>query len=112
MVQKTVISLIDDISGDEADETVSFALDGKAYEIDLSDPNAEEFRKVLEPYLAAGRRTGGRASAGTRSRGVSSKGSGQDMTVIRAWARNNGHKVNARGRIPASIREAYEKANG
>jgi len=36
MAQKTIVSLIDDLSGEEADETVRFGLDGAQYEIDLS----------------------------------------------------------------------------
>jgi hypothetical protein len=31
--------------------------------------------------------------------------------MIREWARTNGHPVSDRGRIPATILEAYEKAN-
>ena len=33
MAQKVTDSLIDDLSGSQADETVSFGLDGKTYEI-------------------------------------------------------------------------------
>lgn len=39
-------------------------------------------------------------------------GGSQDTAQIRAWAKENGYEVNDRGRVPASIREAYEKANG
>ncbi|MFI1973393.1 histone-like nucleoid-structuring protein Lsr2 [Streptomyces cinnamoneus] len=30
---------------------------------------------------------------------------------VRAWAKENGHSVNDRGRVPAEIREAYAKAH-
>nr|WP_323372118.1 histone-like nucleoid-structuring protein Lsr2 [Streptomyces katsurahamanus] len=30
---------------------------------------------------------------------------------IREWAKVNGYDVNDRGRVPATVREAYEKAN-
>ena len=36
MAQKVSIVLVDDIDGSEAEETVSFALDGRDYEIDLN----------------------------------------------------------------------------
>ncbi len=36
MVQKTTVQLVDDLDGSEAQETVSFGLDGTAYEIDLT----------------------------------------------------------------------------
>jgi hypothetical protein len=75
MAQKTVVSLIDDLDGQsEADETVEYAIDGVTYEIDKD--NAEALREVLAPYIAAARRTGGRARSGPGSRGRSSASSG------------------------------------
>ena len=40
MAQRVQIILEDDYDGGTADETVSFALDGAEYEIDLSSKNA------------------------------------------------------------------------
>ncbi len=111
MAQKVQVLLVDDLDGGEADESVTFGLDGKTYEIDLTTTNADKLRSLLEPYLKGGRRTGGRASGG-RGRARAATGSGQDTAQIRAWAKENGYEVNDRGRVPASIREAYEKANG
>jgi hypothetical protein len=37
MAQRTVVSLVDDLDGTEANETVEYALDGVIYEIDLND---------------------------------------------------------------------------
>lgn len=66
MAQKVQVLLVDDLDGGEADETVTFALDGKTYEIDLTTANADKLRGLLDPYLKGGRRTGGRASGGDR----------------------------------------------
>lgn len=41
----------DDFDGTNADETVIFSLDGRAYEIELSKANAAAFRRVLAPYM-------------------------------------------------------------
>ncbi|WP_133910506.1 histone-like nucleoid-structuring protein Lsr2 [Streptomyces sp. NBC_00582] len=111
MAQKVQVLLVDDLDGGEADETVTFALDGKTYEIDLTTSNADKLRGLLEPYVKGGRRTGGRASGG-RGKARAASGSSQDTAQIRAWAKENGFEVNDRGRVPATIREAYEKANG
>ncbi|MFJ8699473.1 histone-like nucleoid-structuring protein Lsr2 [Streptomyces ardesiacus] len=112
MAQKTQILLIDDIDGGEADETLTFALDGKTYEIDLKEKNAAKLRKALEPFVAAGRKTG-RVSTTTRSRtATKSSSSSGDTATIRAWAKENGFSINDRGRVPANVREAYEKATG
>ncbi|GAA2914442.1 Lsr2 family protein [Streptomyces thioluteus] len=110
MAQKVQVLLVDDLDGGEADETVTFALDGKSYEIDLTTDNADKLRGLLEPYAKNGRRTGGR-SAG-RARGRAASAGSPDTAKIRAWAKENGYNVNDRGRVPAEIREAYEKANG
>ncbi|MFI9629979.1 Lsr2 family protein [Streptomyces sp. NPDC052042] len=110
MAQKVQVLLVDDLDGGEADETVTFALDGKTYEIDLTTSNADKLRSLLEPYTKGGRRTGGRATSG-RGRGRAAAGGNKDTAEIRKWARENGHTVNDRGRVPADIREAYEKAN-
>ncbi|MGW0824311.1 histone-like nucleoid-structuring protein Lsr2 [Streptomyces sp. NPDC002845] len=111
MAQKVQVLLVDDLDGGEADETVTFALDGKTYEIDLTTANADKLRGALDPFVKGGRRTGGRASGG-RGKARAASGGSQDTAQIRAWAKENGYEVNDRGRVPASIREAYEKANG
>ncbi|MEV6110699.1 Lsr2 family protein [Streptomyces sp. NPDC051940] len=109
MAQKVQVLLVDDLDGGEADETVTFALDGKSYEIDLTTDNAEKLRSALEPFVKNGRRTGGR-SAGRKVRAAAG---GDDLTPkIRAWAKENDIEVNDRGRVPASVKEAYNKAHG
>ncbi|MEJ2579399.1 MAG: Lsr2 family protein, partial [Kineosporiaceae bacterium] len=67
MVQKTQVILIDDIDGGEADETVSFALDGVSYEIDLSEGNAEGLRESLADWIGHARRVGGRSGRSRNS---------------------------------------------
>lgn len=111
MAQKVQVLLVDDIDGGEADETVTFALDGKSYEIDLTTDNADKLRDALEPYTKGGRRTGGRAATTRGKARPAAAGAGQDTAKIRAWAKENGYEVNDRGRVPATVREAYEKAN-
>lgn len=110
VAQKVQVLLVDDLDGGEADETVTFALDGKSYEIDLSDANAEKLRGALETFVKAGRRTGRTASGRGKARAASA--GNKDTAEIRKWAKENGYEVNDRGRVPATVREAYEKANG
>src|SRR3954465_9124702 len=81
MAQKVQVILVDDVDGGEATETVSFALDGVSYEIDVSEPNATKLRDALAPGVGHARRLGGRSGGsggGTRARsGGSSSGSGR-----------------------------------
>ncbi|GAA3160777.1 MULTISPECIES: histone-like nucleoid-structuring protein Lsr2 [Streptomyces] len=111
MAQKVQVLLVDDLDGGEADETVTFSLDGKSYEIDLTTANADKLRESLADFVKAGRRTGGRSASG-RGKARAASGGSQDTAKVRAWAKENGYNVNDRGRVPADIREAYEKANG
>lgn len=48
MAQEVLVSLIDDLDGSDADETIMFALDGTGYEIDLNIKNAAALRKALD----------------------------------------------------------------
>jgi len=61
MAQKVNIVLVDDIDQSEAEETVSFALDGKEYAIDLNSKNAGKLRDALAPYVAHARPVSGRS---------------------------------------------------
>jgi hypothetical protein len=108
MAQSVQIILEDDLDGGAADETVHFCLDGKDYEIDLSDANAEKLREALRPYAAAGRRAG-RTPA--RSTGTRASKADPDTAKIRAWAKDNGHEVSSRGRIHQSVKDAYYAAH-
>ena len=105
MAQQVNIVLVDDIDGTPADETVSFALDGKDYEIDLSADNAAKLRDAIAPYLGHARRAGGRRRGG---RGAAN---GPSPADIRAWARENGFDVPDRGRVSSEVREAYLAAH-
>jgi hypothetical protein len=110
MAQKIQVLLVDDLDGGSADETVSFALDGSAYEIDLSTDNAAALRDVLANYIGHARKAGraaARPSAAVRPARSSVRADREQTQAIREWARNNGHKVSERGRIPASVIEAY-----
>jgi hypothetical protein len=113
MAQRVNVVLVDDIDGSDAAETVSFALDGVDYEIDLSDQHAAELREAVSLYIGHARRTGGRRKSGKRSSVASSSGDGANVSAadIRAWARENGWDVPERGRVSADVREAYAAAN-
>ncbi|SDK50802.1 Lsr2 protein [Glycomyces sambucus] len=117
MAKKTQVLLIDDIDGGKADETVKFAIDGEAYEVDLSTAHATELREALEKFQEAGTRLGryslgsgrGPVRAGTASPRASVDR--EQNKAIRDWAEANGKQVSPRGRIPAAIVEEYHAAH-
>ncbi len=112
MAQRVNVILVDDLDGSDAVETVSFALDGVDYEIDLNDQHAGDLRNALALYVGHARRTGGRrrkASSSASSRASASNG--PSAADIRSWARENGWDVPERGRVSADVREAYAAAH-
>ena len=115
MAQRTQVILEDDIDGGPADETVTFALQGAQYEIDLNVKNALKLIKALEPFTTAARKTGGRrsGSGSARTTGGAATRGGADkaqLSQMRDWGKANGYKVSDRGRVSADLQEAYHKA--
>ena len=113
MAQKTHVVLTCDLEETEkpAKETVEFTVDGSAYEMELCERHAKQFRDSLAPFIAKARR----ASRGPgRRRGTASSSSAdrQRVQAIRAWARKKGIKVSERGRISAEVIAKYEASGG
>lgn len=111
MAQRVQVLLVDDIDGGEAAETVTFALDGVTYEIDLSSENAAKLRDSLATWIGAARRSGGRRTPTRRGSGGSGAAHRDELVKIREWGRNNGFKVSDRGRVSAELQDAYREAN-
>lgn len=107
MAQKVQVLLVDDLDGSEADETVSFGIDGSSYEIDLSGDNAAKLRAALEPFVKAARKAPTRRTTRGKQRSAPSR---ERSAEIRAWARAAGKQVNERGRIPQAIMDEYHAA--
>ena len=91
MAHQTSVTLVDDLDGGKAAETVVFGLDGASYEIDLSKKNADRS-----------------ASARNQKRPVPRKG--PSSAVVREWAAAQGVAVSPRGRISADVVAQYEGA--
>jgi len=106
MATKTYIRLVDDLDESDANETISFAIDGAEYEIDLNEAHADELRGALSRFISASRKLGGR---GRPARGTAT--AANDTKAIRAWAIANGIPINTRGRIQAEVIEKYAAAH-
>ncbi len=130
MSVRVIRVLTDDLDGTDADDTIRFAMDGIEYEIDLSLPNANEFRAVVQKYVDAGRRVGKMPGSGSRGPKVPVPGRSQSSWMeraaapaathatydpaareerarVREWARNHGVQVPDRGRISQDVLDAY-----
>lgn len=110
MAQKIVTVYIDDLTGEETQEasTHVLVLDGVAYELDLAPESYDQLLEAVAPFTKAGRRIKGGSRGRTALRVAGGSGN-QNTAEIRVWAKEQGYAVNDRGRIPADIREAFEK---
>lgn len=117
MARQQIVVYKDDLDGtEEGVRPVKFGLDGVNYEIDLGPANYAKLKEILAPYVEAGSKVSGRATATTRvapaRRAAAAAEQKEYNARVRAWAKKNGHDVAPRGRVPATIIEAFEKAGG
>lgn len=113
MAQRVQVILVCDLHEGETPgtETITFALDGSSYEIDVCEAHGRELRDAFAPYIGAARRSAGRSgrSGGGRRRGR--RGGTGEAAQIREWARSQGLAVPERGRVPAELAEKYAAAH-
>lgn len=112
MAQRVVTLLVDDITGEESEDVtnVTFSVAGTEYEIDLNDANHDAFMKALAPYMNNGRRIKRGRRQVSRSQRSTTSPHGPSSADIREWAQSHGYEVSSRGRVPASVVEAFDKA--
>jgi hypothetical protein len=88
---------------------------GSLYGVELTvAPNEGQ---PAEPAAQNGTGTRRRAAArgageprGRRSRRASGEAEKTDLAAVRAWAREHGHQVSDRGRVPNAVLEAYKES--
>ena len=113
MASRTVVTRIDDLSGEPAEHTVALAFNGQAVELDLNQRTLYKLEKALEPYLSAGRKVSGNATSIRRRRSAGGRPSGKhdaDPKAVRAWAASRGIDVSPRGRVSAAVVARFQDA--
>lgn len=116
------IVVIDDMTGESNAETRTISIDGVDYEIDLTDSSMQRLKDSIREFLEVAR-VAPRPSARAASTNVSAHRSPRRGTpvrkaqvlpspssTIRAWASANNVDCPTRGRIPATVIEAYERS--
>jgi len=105
VAQKITVEMTDDLDGSQADTTVRFAVDGAAYEIDLSNKNAAKLRQDFGRYIEHARKAAGGRRSGRPRRDR------HQSSAVREWAKQQGIQVSERGPIPDSVFSQYGKAH-
>jgi len=114
MAKATVETLVDDLDGSHAVETVRLGWNGDWREIDLSKRNFATLSRAFDRFWDAGRpvAANGQASQRRKRSSARSRTAARDPKTIRAWAVENGIDLPARGRIPAAVERQYNEVNG
>lgn len=110
MASITIVTTTCDFPHDgdtEALETITITWEGKALEADVCDSHSAALYGALGPYIEAARPVKP-AAAKREKRTMQDRHRSRE---IRAWARGEGLFVDDRGRIPADIIAAYDKAH-
>jgi Lsr2 len=109
MAQQVSVMLLCDLHGAdvEAVETISFGVGNSSYEIDVCAADAKELRSKLTPFIEHARR-----KTGSGARRPGRRAADRAHTAeIRSWAKEQGHQISERGRIPASVVAEYEQSH-
>lgn len=110
MAKEVITRVTDDLDGTEGAETVTFALKGKTYELDLGPKSMEKLEKALAPFVAKAHVYRPASSAAPKSNGKVTRD--WDIIQLREWAGKNKVELPQRGRVPLSIVEQYKAAGG
>lgn len=121
---KTVrVFLTCDLHGDrdqvDGVASVAFGYDGRLLELDLCHEHLSQFSDAISPWASVARPYGsyggppqeGQEGARRAARRPSTPRVGtsrERLAAIREWAKAQGMEVSDRGRIPASVMQAYE----
>lgn len=92
MAQQTIIA--SDLSGKPDASTISFSVDSRSYEIDLTKQESDELIELLRPYMDVARLAPLAAQE-------------YDPADVRAWAQTKGIEISPRGRIKQSVLNQY-----
>jgi len=109
IVQKPVVKIFDDYSGEELPETVKpvrYQFNDRAYNLYLSD----ESKRAVDQFIADLTSGADEIVAGSRRKAPPIK-AGYTLDDLRAWARQNGHDVSDNRRAANSVIDAFNSAH-
>jgi hypothetical protein len=123
MAKTTLVMLTCDLHRDTAEAVATLRIDngGRRFELDVCQAHLDELtasgrslsrrrrtKSAAAKKRAPARKRTARASKATRPASRARRThSSRDSAAVREWAKANGHAIKDRGRIPASVLEAY-----
>lgn len=104
MAIQNVQVITDDFGGKGEATPVLLSVDGQTFRIDLNKSNRAKFNRALAKYMVP------EFAVPPRKRSAAPRSRNSEAARIREWARDNGHTVADRGRLPLSLVEQYRAA--
>jgi hypothetical protein len=101
-----IVSFKDDLDGSaEGVDTRTFSIGSKVYQCDLSRDNFEKLEKALARFIKVSRDI----SPIPRASSTSDLYDGLDLGLVRRWGAENGFDPSPKGRLSATLVQAYKK---
>ena len=110
MAKHTTVTVTDDVDGSANAKEVTFSLNGESWTIDLSAKNRAALEKALKPCIAKATNQGPRRPVSS-AKTTTGRAARTDLAAVHDWAKSNGHQVSDRGRISATVQQAYDAAH-
>lgn len=88
-------------------ETYMVVVGANRHSVDLCPDCHAELEKAVEPFTSVGIAMSGNAAPRQRA---TTDDRDYDLDTVRAWGKANGHQVSDRGRIAASVVDAWRAA--
>lgn len=114
MAQKTHVTMVDDVTGEEIkegdDKTISVGWDGRLYQLDVSGDTYAAMKEYFDDVLQNARVVRGRTTHSDPA-APQKRAHAERVSRIRAWAREQGMEIADRGRLQKDVVEAYEEAH-
>ena len=106
-VRGTRVTLVDDLDGSQASETVYLSFEGVITRSTCRPRTPRSYEKAVRRSWPFGE------AANHDCRGRSSMSAGlpdrRETAAISEWARQHGHKIAGRGRMPGAVLKAYRE---
>jgi hypothetical protein len=110
-MKKTIVEISDDLGGAGEATTVTFAFQGKSYEIDLNKRNKETFERHMQRWIEGGREVAAPARSNpftARTVAPAEVANQVLLARVRVWAAKEGIEI--KGEVPNDLIEKYQAA--
>lgn len=100
------VVLTSDLTGKHPARTLEFSVDGRGYEVDLTESEIREVKKSLSDLIRIARSLSDEQGKVRKARQT-----GHTAAEVRAWAKREGITTPSKGRLPNSLLKQFLEAH-